>query len=212
MPLDLQVTLLRFLQEKQVTRLGGRKVIPVDVRIIAATHRDLKTEIQKGQFREDLFYRLNIFSITVPPLRERQQDIPLLTNYFVQKIGRHLGKGFMDISPEAMACLAGHPWPGNVRELENALERAINVALGRRIMVEHLPEHLAQTKKNRRPAVTGATALCTLREVELQAIMNTLNALNGNIARAARVLGVSRNTLYNKIKQYEIKNQTSAKF
>ncbi len=204
MPLDLQVTLLRFLQEKQVTRLGGRKVIPVDVRIIAATHRDLKTEIEKGQFREDLFYRLNIFSITIPPLRKRQQDIPLLANYFIRKIGRHLGKTLLDISLEALACLTSHHWPGNVRELENALERAINVASGGRIMVEHLPEHLAQTKKSWFPAESGTKKLCPLREIELQAIIDTISASEGNIAQAARILGVSRNTLYNKIKQYNI--------
>ncbi|MDA8235978.1 MAG: sigma-54-dependent Fis family transcriptional regulator [Clostridia bacterium] len=204
MPLDLQVILLRVLQEKVLTRLGGRKVIPVDVRVIAATHRDLKSEIKKGQFREDLFYRLDIFTINVPPLRERQEDIPLLAGYFVRKIGRQLGKPFMEISPQALISLTNYVWPGNVRELENALERAINVAPGDQIMVEHLPENLAFVIKSQLPTETGLTKLYSLQEIEYQTIIYTLSTLKKNIAQAARVLGVSRNTLYKKIQQYQI--------
>lgn len=205
MPLDLQVTLLRVLQEKQVTRLGGSKVIPIDVRVIAATHRNLKSEIKKGQFREDLFYRLNIFTINIPSLRERQHDIELLAGYFVRKLGGQLGKPLMEISPEALSTLLNHPWAGNVRELENALERAINVALGDQIMIEHLPDNLA-TKKNWRSTESRSISLtlCTLQELERQAIIDTLNALNRNVVQTARVLGLARSTLYKKIQQYEI--------
>jgi len=181
MPLDLQVTLLRFLQEKQVTRLGGRKVIPVDVRIIAATNRDLKTGIQKGEFREDLFYRLNIFSITIPPLRERQPDISLLANYFASKISRHQGKALLNINPAVMARLTSYPWPGNVRELENALERAINVAAGEQILVEHLPDHLRQIDNSSYLKDPGTITCRASNETESGAASETENSPDANL-------------------------------
>jgi len=206
MPLDLQVSLLRVLQEKQLTRLGGQKVIPIDVRVIAATHRDLKNEIMKGQFRADLFYRLNIFTINIPSLRERQKDIQILTTYFVRKIGHKLGKTQIAISPEALDCLGDYSWPGNIRELENALERAISVAPGDQILKEHLPDHLALLKKSRSSEESRPTELYTLvQETERQMIIDTLNSLKRNVVKTAQVLGISRSTLYNKIKQYKIK-------
>lgn len=201
MPVDLQVSLLRFLQEKQITRLGGRKTIPVDVRIIAATHRDLREEIAKGRFREDLFYRLYIINIKIPPLRERPGDVSLLADHFVRNICTDLCKNRFEISHEAMNRLMTYSWPGNVRELENALERAINMASDKQILLEHLPETLASSSKiSAMPNL--ATGLLSLEELERIAIIKTIQSQKGNITQASQILGVSRHTLYNKIKQY----------
>ena len=204
MPIELQVTLLRVLQEKNVTRLGGSKVIPVNVRVIAATNRDLKKVILKGRFREDLYYRLNIFDINIPPLRERQSDIELLAEHLVGKITRLLGKTGIRISSEVLSCLTQYSWPGNIRELENAMERAINLAPGDLIETEHLPDYLVE-KQNQLTLKSGPVITLTLQEMERQAIISALNALERNVVQTARVLGVSRSTLYNKIREYKIK-------
>ena len=150
MPLQMQVNLVRVLEEKAIVRIGDNKVIPVDVRIIAATNRSLYEEVTRGRFREDLFYRLNVITIILPPLRERKGDITLLTNYFVDKISRKVGKHVESIEPEVFATLEAYHWPGNVRELANALEYAINLLQGGELQLAHLPPYLKkkQTVRN----------------------------------------------------------------
>lgn len=142
MPLETQVKLLRVLQQKQIIRVGGQKAIPIDIRVIAATNKDLGQEVERGNFREDLYYRLNVIPINIPPLRERGEDLVILASHMVEKLSRQLGKRLTGIAPEAMECLKKYPWTGNVRELVNVLERAVNIAAGTSILRKHLPEKI----------------------------------------------------------------------
>ncbi len=201
MPLDMQANLLRVLQEKTVVRVGGNKVIPVDVRVLAATNKNLAIEAQKGNFRQDLFFRLNVFTIVIPPLREREGDIKLLINYFVKKLSLKLGKEIVCVQPEIYELMERYHWPGNVRELENILEHAINLAEGDTLQLEHLPDHFLSSS-----FASGAGGeIIPLAELERRAIEQALAKLDGNVSRAARALGIGRNTLYDKIKKYGIK-------
>lgn len=201
MPLDTQVALLRVLQEKQVVRVGGTKSIPIDLRLIAATNKDLYSEIKKGNFRLDLYYRLNVITLHIPPLRERKGDILILANNFIRKLGRPLGKDSVKLSSEVEEKLLNYPWPGNVRELENTIERALNIMTGDLIFVEHLPDKI---KKVLPLSNEEGTKIESLAEMEKRLISRALAAYRGNIARTAEVLGICRNTLYRKIKEYEI--------
>ena len=194
MPTHLQVKLLRILQDKRVQRLGGTRQIPIDIRVIAATNKDLDAAVRNREFREDLYYRLNVVHIHVPPLRDRRDDIPLLVGYFIAKMNRKLGKRIEGIEPRALDLLVGHPWPGNVRELENAIERAIIFAESDTIRVADVGLSPGLSS----PSPRGNS----LREVERASIEMALQRWEGNRTRAAEELGITRRSLYNKIKEY----------
>ena len=191
-----QTDLLRVIEAKQFTRVGGDEIIKVDFRLICATNRDLELAVKEGKFREDLYYRLNVFSISISPLRERRSDIPLLCNYFLKKLADSVNKPVIKFSSEAMERLKMYDWPGNVRELRNAVERAIVVAKGSTISVDDLPipaspESVAQDK--------------SLEAVERAHIENILEQMGWNITRSAEMLGIDRATLYHKIKKYGLR-------
>jgi two-component system response regulator AtoC len=197
MPLHLQVKLLRVLQERRIQRLGSTQPVPVDARFIAATHQDLSAKVREGHFREDLFYRLNVIRLEVPPLRERLDDLPLLTGQILVRLNARLGKAVRAIAPEALEALRFYPFPGNVRELENLLERAMIFAESDTLGLSDLALPRAA-----RPLPSPAPA--TLDGLERQAIIAALQRWEGHRTRAAGELGISRRTLLNKIKQYGI--------
>ena len=197
--LELQPKLLRALQEQEFERLGSNKTIHVDVRLIAATHRDLSLMIRHNQFREDLFYRLNVFPIEIPPLRERREDIPLLVHYFVSRLSRRMQKHIKSIPKPAMDALSNAPWPGNVRELENFVERAVILTQG-----DELNVPFAELKNS---SVRNAAPVSTFQEAERQAIVEALKAASGKISgrgAAAERLGLKRTTLQNKMRRLNI--------
>ena len=195
----LQADLLRVLQERTFYRVGGSHEIKVDVRVIAATHKNLEQMVQNGDFREDLFYRLNVIEIRIPPLRDRREDIPLLADHFVERLSHELGKEMTGISESAVKAVLDYDWPGNVRELENAIERAIVTAKGRVLMEEDFAflNHASASRGWSVPPVT-------LQELEKLAITSAIERQHGNIKEAAVALGIDRSTLYDKIKKYEI--------
>ncbi len=195
MSTNIQVHLLRVLEEKEFTRVGGNELIKVDVRVISATNKDMKQATAKGEFREDLYYRLNVVTIELPPLRERKEDIPLLAEHFLKKFAVENQKEITGFSPEATDFLLRYEWPGNVRELENAVERAVILAKNSCLEVADLPQGDLLLARSAPPRES-------LEEVEKNHILNILSATRGNCSRAARILGVSRVTLYNKIKAY----------
>ena len=202
MPVETQVKLLRILQEREFERLGGERTIKVDVRVIAATKVDLKEAVRQGKFREDLFYRLNVVPVRLPPLREREGDIPLLARHFIAKYGN--GRIY-EIKPDVMAAMESYYWPGNVRELEHAIERAIAFAGNGRILKK---EHLVETSPVHKKALAVPTHLMTLKEfveeAEKEHIRNILKTTNGHKAQAADVLGISRKNLWEKMRLYGI--------
>jgi two-component system response regulator AtoC len=190
---NMQVHLLRVLEEKQITRVGGTEPVKVDTRLVSATNKDLKTAVKEGKFREDLYYRLNVVTIELPPLKERREDIPLLAQHFLAKFAVENQKEVSTFSPEAMDFIMNYHWPGNVRELENAIERAVILAKDNVITLAELPqEHLAPLP----------SSLRDLREVEREHILGVLAQTGGNYSEAARILGVTRMTLYNKAKAF----------
>jgi DNA-binding NtrC family response regulator len=198
----LQVDLLRVLQERRFFRVGGTTELAVDARVIAATHKDLEVEVREGRFRYDLFYRLNVINIHLPPLRERREDVPLLAQALLERLSHELGRDVSDISEEAMRLLVDHAWPGNVRELENALERAIVTCKTRTLTAADLAflkpsSHVPQVG-------AGLAAGLTLQDVEKQYIAATLSRTEGNVKAAAAALGIDRSTLYEKIRRYGI--------
>ena len=197
----LQVDLLRVLQDRAFYRVGGSEEVRVDVRVIAASHVNLQQAVAEGKFRDDLFYRLNVIEIRIPPLRERREDIPLLAHHFVERLAHELGKVVTDISEAALRVLMDCDWPGNVRELENAVERAMVTCRGTSLTEEDF-SFLAQNG----PAGKTWTAPpeMTLQEMEKIMIAATLERTNGNIKESAALLGIDRSTLYEKIKRYEI--------
>ncbi|GGE06705.1 sigma-54-dependent Fis family transcriptional regulator [Marinithermofilum abyssi] len=200
MPLDLQVKLLRVLQEKQFYRIGGNKPNPVDVRIIAATNRDLEKMIEEGLFRQDLYYRLNVVSIPIPSLRERMEDIPELIQLCLKEFSVKYSKPIPDIDPEVMYLLLHHDWPGNIRQLRNTIERIMILVDEEVIQPHHLPNHLIKKKENKSVRASALEQLPADSE-EMQ-IRSALMKTYGNKSAAAKLLGVSRATLYNKIKKY----------
>ncbi len=195
--LKTQVDLLRVLEERKIVRVGGNVEIPVDFRLVAATNRTLEAMVAEGKFREDLYYRLNVFSIAIPPLRERREDIAPLANSFLARFARSLNRPVTRISPEAMALLTGHDWPGNVRELQNAIERAVLVCRGREATPGDFPFLSA------RSAPPGKS----LADVERLHVKRVLDESGWNITRAARLLEIDRVTLYNKIKRYGLERE-----
>jgi DNA-binding NtrC family response regulator len=200
-PPKLQVDLLRVLQERSFYRVGGSEEVRVDVRVIAATNMNLHQAVSDGKFREDLYYRLNVIEIRIPPLRERREDIPLLASHFVDRLAHELGKDIREISEGALKLLMDYNWPGNVRELENAVERAM-VTCRNHMLTEDSFSFLALN------GIAGkawaAPAGMTLQEMEKVLIVSTLQRTNGNIKESATILGIDRSTLYEKIKRYEI--------
>jgi two-component system response regulator AtoC len=195
MSANIQVHLLRVLEEKEFTRVGGNEPSRVDVRVISATNKDLRKAIEKQEFREDLYYRLNVVNIELPPLRERKEDVPLLTEHFLYKFAMENQKEITGFSPEAMELVLDYDWPGNVRELENAIERAVILAKDSIITISDLPQ------ENLSPAYS-TTSRRNLKEVERGHIWNVLRETGDNYSEAARILGISRMTLYNKAKEY----------
>jgi DNA-binding NtrC family response regulator len=197
MSANIQVHLLRVLEEKEFTRVGGNELIKVDVRLVSATNRDLQAAIKSGQFREDLYYRLNVVTIDLPPLRERKEDIPLLAEHFLKRFSAENQKSVTGFSGEMMDFLVKYPWPGNVRELENTIERAVILA--------KTPEiQLADLLQRNSPLVEQVNKGQSLQDVEREHILSVLDETGGNLAKAARILGISRATLYNKSRAYGI--------
>ena len=199
-PVELQAKLLRVLEEGRLRRLGGKVELGVDVRVLCATNRDLKQEIKNQRFREDLFFRLNVFQVALPPLRERREDIPILVQHFVEKFNADSGKHLSGVHPEALEVLKNYEWPGNIRELKNAVERAVILCDGEFILREHLPPDMAG-KGPERNSFKLPYGL-TLDLVEKDYILGSLQRNNGNKARTAEMLGVSEKTLYNKLNRY----------
>jgi DNA-binding NtrC family response regulator len=202
----VQVKLLRFLEEREFERVGGNKTFKVDVRIIAATHRDLRKKIEDGSFREDLFYRLNVVEIPIPSLRDRTGDIPLLADHFLRKYAEANGKPIEGISDEAMALLLRHGWPGNVRELENAIERAVVLADGPALEPAHFPTLRRAAGDPAGGASTRPAGIAipgsTLAEIEREAILRTLEAVQGSTSKAAGMLQISARKIQYKLKEY----------
>jgi DNA-binding NtrC family response regulator len=198
----LQVDLLRVLQERRFFRVGGTEEIAVDVRVIAATNRDLTSAVREGSFRDDLFYRLNVINVRLPPLRERREDVPLLAQEFMERLSPELGKEITEISEEALRLLLDYDWPGNVRELENAVERAI-VTCRTRVLTAEDFSFLRPVPASARGDL-GLPPGLKLQDLEREYIAATLQHTKGNIKEAATALGIDRSTLYEKIKRYEI--------
>ncbi|MFQ5544629.1 MAG: PEP-CTERM-box response regulator transcription factor [Acidiferrobacterales bacterium] len=199
MPLALQAKLLRFLQERVVERVGGRKEIPVDVRVVNATNRDLTALIKQGQFREDLYYRISELTVRIPPVREREGDISVLARTFLDRYARRHGRSLRGFSKDALQAIQTYAWPGNVRELENKINGAVITAEGNRVTAKDLELDIDALKP----------LSLNLREVreqaERQAIMNALSMDNGNVSKAAGILGISRPTLYDLMNKYDLK-------
>jgi two-component system, NtrC family, response regulator AtoC len=189
----LQAKLLRTLQERSIRRVGGNDAIPVDVRVIAATNRDLRRLVADGGFRDDLYYRLNVVTITVPPLRERASDIPLLAQHFLEIFARRSGRPIRRLAPEAVALLAGYRWPGNVRELEHVIERATALSAAETLLPDDLPPHLRE-ERDRAPRLPADGM--TLEDVKRWYVNKVLEESGGNKLRAAELLGIDRRTLY----------------
>jgi two-component system response regulator HydG len=200
-----QVKILRVLQEQEFEPLGSSKPLKVDIRIIAATNRVLEDEIENGNFREDLYYRLNVVSIKIPLLRERKDDILLLADYFLKKYSDKNKKMIKGFAPRTIDLLMRHPWPGNVRELENAVERSVILAREEVLSPEYLPDAIKELEKETSGDSQGFSSGQSLKEVEKQMIVRTLEETNGNRTHAAEILGISRRTLQLKLKKYDIK-------
>lgn len=195
-PLKMQIELLRVLESKRFTRVGGNKEIESDFRVICATNRDLKTMVENGTFREDLYYRLNVVNIHVPPLRERPEDIPLLVRYFIKKYCESMSRDYIKIDQQVLARIQEFEFPGNVRELENMIERAIVIGNGKEIRIKDLPMGREQ----------ASSGIESLNENEMKHIGSILDKYNWNISRTAKALKIDRVTLYNKIKKYKLKS------
>ena len=201
--------LLRFLEEREFERVGGNKTFKVDVRIVAATHRDLKKRLEEGSFREDLFYRLNVIEIHIPPMRERPGDIPLLAHHFLRKYADANAKELKGISDEVLALLLSHPWPGNVRELENAMERAVVLSDGPTLTPSHFPTLRKAAGGDAAKPPAGGTSFgvripgSTLADLEREAILRTLEAVGGSTSKAAAILDISARKIQYKLKEYQ---------
>ena len=212
LPRDMQVKILRVLQERRIDRVGGIRSIDVDVRVIAATNMDLHQAVAQGVFREDLYYRLNVIPIHLPPLRDRREDVPLLVDHFLRKFNQRLAKTMARVSPEAMAALLVHPWPGNIRELENLMERSVLLADGETLRLEDLPglrpgPHAGHIPEEELDAL-GLKEYVRVHTAKLERarIQRVLETEEGNVTRAARRLGISRKSLQTKMKDYGLRD------
>ena len=204
LPHSLQAKLLRFLQERTIERLGGRHEVPVDVRVVGATHQDLRAQIKAGQFREDLYYRLAEIVVTIPPLRERNGDAVLLAHAFLRRFAQEQRRGNLSLSEDAIRAIEAHAWPGNVRELLNAIKRAAIMADGARVTAEDIGLDLPQAGDSA-PAASDIDLRTVREHAERQAIVTALARSNGNVVRASELLGVSRPTLYDLMRRLGIK-------
>lgn len=215
LPLDLQAKLLRALQEKEIRPVGATHRVPINVRILAATNRDLATMVEQGRFRKDLFYRLNVVSLRIPPLRDRREDIPLLVAHFLERLKKNDGRP-RTLSDAALRTMMDYSWPGNVRELENAVERACALSSGTLLHADDFPTdlqdyHLSTWRRTPAPVELQpqqdiAVAVMPLAELERQAILDTLRKLNGDKLTAAKLLGIGKTTLYRKLKAYGLES------
>jgi two-component system response regulator AtoC len=203
-PPQVQVKLLRVLQEEEVRRVGGNRAERVSVRVVAATARDLAEEAKAGRFREDLYYRLNVMHVQLPPLRERREDIALLAEHFLAKANRRLGTVVRRVSAEAMAVLERYAWPGNVRELENVIERALVLAEGDEVAIEDLPERVRGAGASAGGEGGDLSLKRAVRDIEAQFIRDALQRTGGNRTRAAEILEISPRALLYKLKEYGI--------
>jgi transcriptional regulator with PAS, ATPase and Fis domain len=202
-----QVSLLRVLETKMFRRVGGEKGIPVDVRVIAATNEDLEEAIKKNRFREDLYYRFDVFRIHLPPLRERSGGLTALTHYFLAEFGRMYNKNLRAVSAEALRCLESYSWPGNVRELKNVIQRAVLVAKGEELTPELLPTRIRNAGKSDRESLLASFPIhvgMTLEAAEKEFVAMTLASAAGNKKKAASILGISRRALYDKLKRHKL--------
>jgi DNA-binding NtrC family response regulator len=206
-PMPVQVKLLRFLQERQFERVGGNETLRVDTRIVAATNKDLRQLVDDGRFREDLYYRLNVVRLEVPPLRARPSDIPLLADHFLRRFAAENDKLLSGFSDDAMNALISQPWPGNVRELQNAVEQAVVLCRGDRVEAEHLPlSKVANDAESIRLMIPGVT----LAELERFAILRTLDAVHGSPSRAAAILGISRRTIQYRLQEWGLSRMANS--
>jgi len=201
LPTDLQAKLLRAIQEKEIRPVGGTKQLPINVRILAATNRDLEQAVAQGTFRRDLYFRLNVLSLRIPPLRERRQDIPLLAAHFLERQVRTSGQERI-LADDALKVMLAYDWPGNVRELENCLERACAFTTGPILHVRDLPSDIHSAPGTVAQANEGGPKIIPMAELEKLTILNTITQLNGDKLLAARLLGIGKTTLYRKLKEY----------
>jgi Nif-specific regulatory protein len=201
----LQVKLLRVLQEREFERVGGTRTIKVDIRLITATNKDLEKAVDEGTFRQDLYFRLDVVGLEMPPLRDRQEDIPLLANYFAAKYSEKCNRRITGISAAAQARLLGYDWPGNIRELENAMERAVVLGTTDHILLEDLPESLLESQP---PAAAPATKYHeAVAQTKKQIILSAMQQAKGSYTEAAKLLGVHPNYLHRLIRNLDIKDQ-----
>ena len=208
LPLEVQSKFLRVIEERKIRRLGGRSEVEVDVRVICATNRDLKEEIRRGRFREDLYFRLHVFTIQLPTLKERREDIQLLVHHFIEKYNGETGKHVRGVSPGALGILEGYAWPGNIRELRNTVERAMILADGDVIGAEHLPPDMLPSRPE--VATLRVPLGLPIDRVEKEYILASLEKNGGNKARTAEGLGISEKTLYNKLNRWAAEARPSA--
>jgi two-component system, NtrC family, response regulator AtoC len=206
LPLSAQAKILRVLQQREFERVGGSETLRTDARVISATHRDLAKEVAAGRFREDLYYRLNVARIVIPPLRDRPEDIPALAEHILRRVERRHGWGELSLSPEALSSVRERPWPGNVRQLENSLARAVIAARGRTILPEHLDvdDSTDPTKPETDEHLESLPLRALLAEVERRAIQRALLTCGGNRTKTAEHLGISRRQLFDKIREYDL--------
>ena len=201
-----------MVQERVLQRVGGTETIALDVRVISASNRDLAKMVEEGSFRQDLFYRLVVFPITLPPLRDRREDIPLLVEHFLDKYARDAGKKVTRVEPRAMEALASHGWPGNVRELENVIHRTLLVVAGLELTLDDLPPNIIAAE-SRAPApgapveVASESGPKSLEDLEREAIVAAMESNRGNLSDVARQLGIGRSTLYRKLEQYGLRDK-----
>jgi DNA-binding NtrC family response regulator len=211
LPLAAQVKLTRVLQEKEIRRVGDNAAVKIDVRVIAATHRDLRAEVQAGRFREDLFYRLHVFPVRLPALRDREEDIPLLASHFLEKHARASRRELSGFDPDALLRLAGYSWPGNVRELENAVERAVAVSAGQTVAAKDLPPELSSPQEGSLPGEVLATmpyreAIDATRDrVSRDYLVALMRQFDGNVTKAAEKAGMGRESLHRLLKRYAVR-------
>jgi two-component system response regulator HydG len=205
-PLSVQIKLLRVLEEKMIQRVGTNKSIPIDVRIITATNKNLEKLIGEGAFREDLLFRINVFPLTCPPLRQRKDDITLIIQHFITLHAEKTGKNILGFTPEAMRLMAAYRWPGNIRELRNSVEYAFVLARGKSIGIEHLPEKITSFNPlaTKPLKIVGHNGIVTVGLSEKEALLNALQQADGNQTKAAQILGVSRITVWKRIKKFGI--------
>jgi transcriptional regulator with PAS, ATPase and Fis domain len=202
LPVDLQAKLLRAIQEKEIRPVGSVKRVPINVRILAATNRALERAVTEGTFRRDLFFRLNVLTLRIPPLRERRQDIPLLVAHFLERIGHDAGME-KTISDESLKALMNYDWPGNVRELENSLERACALSSAHEIQMRDLPTQIHSAPIDLQAMSQPNNGIVPMAELEKQSILAALAQVNGDKMMAARLLKIGKTTLYRKLKEYE---------